>query len=254
MTVSPAAEPAPPSPGPPGALSVRSLSGTVVRPAGEHVRLPFGRDPGTEGVLVGPDDRRVSREHGSFTCRNGTWWLLNSGHTPIEYAPTRQLHADDEPVAMPPGRTVLLLVTGSGGRKHPLEVYVAAADHDRPPPAAGPTLPALQWRLTERERLVLTLLGQQFLRRDPRPQPMSRGHVAAILAELEPEAAWEEKKVDRVIAGVRGRLSAAGVAGLRRDEVPEPIGNSLNHNLLTELAIRTTTLRRADLERIDGLD
>ncbi|GAA3562560.1 hypothetical protein GCM10022222_52820 [Amycolatopsis ultiminotia] len=254
MTVFPAAESAPPSPTPPGALAVRSLSATKTVLPAEHARLPFGRDPGTDGVPVGPDDRRVSREHGSFTYRNGSWWLLNSGQTPIEYAATRRLHADDEPVPMPPGRTILLLVVGTGGRKHPLEVYVAGADRDRPPPAAGPTLPAQVWRLSERERLVLTLLGQQFLRREHRPQPMSRGHVAALMAELEPGEGWDEKKVDRVITPVRNRLSAAGVAGLKREEVPEPIGNSLNHNLLTELTIRTATLTRADLDHAENLD
>jgi hypothetical protein len=40
------------------------------------------------------------------------------------------------------------------------------------------------------------------------------------------------------------------VAGLRAIEVPTPIGNQLNDNLLREL-LRTGTLEPADLTRLD---
>ncbi|WP_326835622.1 FHA domain-containing protein [Amycolatopsis rhabdoformis] len=237
----------------PGAVVVRGLAGTAaVRPA-EYARLPFGRRPGPGGVTVGEDDPRVSREHGALTYRRGWWLLSNSGHTPIEFSPTRLLHADDEPEPLAPGVTTLLVV-GSGGRKHPLEVRVNAPDHQRPMPVTGPTLPGRQWPLTDAQRLVLTVLGQQYLRREHRPQPMSRGHVAEITAALDPGGEWDVKKVDRVVAAVRERLSAQGVRGLKRTEVPEPIGNSLNHNLLTELAITTNSLTRADLDVLDHLD
>jgi hypothetical protein len=43
------------------------------------------------------------------------------------------------------------------------------------------------------------------------------------------------------------------VAGLTRDEVGEPVGNALNHNLITELLL-TTTLVPPDLAEIDVLD
>ncbi|MGW4488227.1 hypothetical protein ACWEOE_30805 [Amycolatopsis sp. NPDC004368] len=42
--------------------------------------------------------------------------------------------------------------------------------------------------------------------------------------------------------------------GLKRTAVPEPIGNSLNHNLLTEPTITTNSLTPADLEALDRLD
>ncbi len=49
------------------------------------------------------------------------------------------------------------------------------------------------------------------------------------------------------MAKVRKRLSKEyGVAGLLEEEVPQPVGNALNHNLITDLLI-TTTIVRSDL-------
>jgi hypothetical protein len=53
------------------------------------------------------------------------------------------------------------------------------------------------------------------------------------------------------VLAVRQRLSAKGVPGLTREEVGEPVGNTLNHNLLVAL-LRSTTLRPADVEVLDG--
>lgn len=240
----------------PGAIVVRGLTGTAGLLPEEFARLPFGRHPGPDGVVAGEDDQRVSREHGALVHRQGWWWLSNSGHTPIEFSPTRQLHADDDPVPLPPGYTTLLVV-GSGGRKHPLEVHVNTPEHHRPLPVAGPTLTGHVWDLDAEERLVLAVLGQQYLRREAHPQPMGRAHVTELVAELRKLDAlepWDVKQVDRVIARVRDRLSNRGVRGLKRSEVPEPIGNSLNHNLLTELTRTTNTLTRADLGPLDRLD
>ncbi|WP_033287866.1 hypothetical protein [Amycolatopsis jejuensis] len=237
----------------PGALFVRGLAGTASVLPAEYARVAFGRAPGPDGVVVGADDPRVSREHGALTHRHGHWLLTANGHTPIEFSRTRLLHAGDEPEALPPGYTTLL-IAGSGGRKHPLEVYVNAADHDRPLPVTGPTLPGHVWPLGDTEKLVLAILGQQYLRREANAQPMSRDHVTEIMRALHPDAEWNVRKVDRVIAGVRKRLAAARVRGLVREEVPEPIANSLNHNLLVELTETTASLTRQDLEPVDDLD
>jgi hypothetical protein len=53
------------------------------------------------------------------------------------------------------------------------------------------------------------------------------------------------------VLAVRQRLSAKGVPGLTREEVGEPVGNTLNHLLLVAL-LRSTTLRPADVEVLDG--
>jgi hypothetical protein len=54
------------------------------------------------------------------------------------------------------------------------------------------------------------------------------------------------KRVEHVIYRVRARLSRAGVPGLTREEVSNPVGNTLNHNLIQEL-LMTTTLVPMDL-------
>jgi len=52
------------------------------------------------------------------------------------------------------------------------------------------------------------------------------------------------------VTEVRNQLSAQGVYGLVREEVGEPVGNLLNHSLLTEL-VRSTTLVPPDLAQLD---
>jgi hypothetical protein len=74
--------------------------------------------------------------------------------------------------------------------------------------------------------------------------------VAAEFAELRPEDGWRPKKAEHLVVGVRKRLSAAGVPGLTREEVGEPVGNMLNHNLVAEL-LRTRTLVPPDLFVLD---
>lgn len=49
---------------------------------------------------------------------------------------------------------------------------------------------------------------------------------------------------------VRRRLARREVRGLTRDEVGEPVGNALNHNLLLELLL-STTLVPPDLRLVD---
>jgi hypothetical protein len=40
------------------------------------------------------------------------------------------------------------------------------------------------------------------------------------------------------------------VSGLLEEEIPPPVGNALNHNLIRELLV-TTTIRRSDLAVLD---
>jgi hypothetical protein len=56
------------------------------------------------------------------------------------------------------------------------------------------------------------------------------------------------------VGRVRKRLHEEhGVMGLTRDEVGEPVGNALNHNLITELLL-SATLVPPDLREIDVLE
>ncbi|MFD1052532.1 FHA domain-containing protein, partial [Kibdelosporangium lantanae] len=65
-----------------------------------------------------------------------------------------------------------------------------------------------------------------------------------------PDVRWTAKKIEHRVAAVRDRLSRAGVPDLTREEVGEPVGNSLNDNLLREL-VRSTTLAPEDLRVMD---
>lgn len=56
--------------------------------------------------------------------------------------------------------------------------------------------------------------------------------------------------MEHIIHAVRMRLSHDGVPGLLRTEVGEPVGNTLNHNLL-QVLLTSTTLVPMDLALID---
>jgi hypothetical protein len=102
------------------------------------------------------------------------------------------------------------------------------------------------WPLTEGERLALIVLGQRYLRHEPSPQPLSWSEAAAVLAQLDPQGGWRTKSVEHRIVRVRQRLHRHGVFGLVASEVSRPIGNQLNDHL-----IRSATLARTDLHRLD---
>ena len=55
---------------------------------------------------------------------------------------------------------------------------------------------------------------------------------------------------EHLVVAACTRLSRGGAPGLTREEVGEPVGNALNHNLLGELLL-STTLVPPDLARID---
>jgi hypothetical protein len=238
----------PPAPGAISALAVRG--GYTVGPRDNRTVL-FGRNKDEVHVCVGEDDRRISRRHGVFTHRRGAWWVSNTGKLPIRLPQSQWLFPDEEELPLAPGYTPLF-IRGSAGREHLLEVYVVGPDGDQPTAThtEATELPKT-WRLEPRERLVLVALGQRYLRHEARSQPLGRQQVADLLTDLQSDVEWNHRKVERVIAAVRMRLAKAGVPGLTREEVPEPVGNWLNHNLLTELVMNTTTLVPPDLALLD---
>lgn len=72
------------------------------------------------------------------------------------------------------------------------------------------------------------------------------------LAEILPDQGWTAKRAEHIGVAVRKRLSHAGVPGLTRDEVGDPVGNALNHNLMLEL-VSSATLVPPDLRVLDEL-
>ena len=97
---------------------------------------------------------------------------------------------------------------------------------------------------------MLIVLGQRYLYQEPYPQPLTWQATTAQLDELQPDRQWRQRRVENLVLAVRLRLSAKGVPGLTREEVGEPVGNTLNHNLLVEL-LRSGTLGPPDLEDLD---
>ncbi|MFC3893090.1 FHA domain-containing protein [Lentzea rhizosphaerae] len=234
----------------PGMLHVLAMTGGLAFGPKEGRTVLFGRSRPDVHVCVGEDDLRISREHGALTCSGGKWWISTLGRLPLRLPESRLLFRQDEPIPLQTGYTPLF-VRGSHERLHLLEVHVQPEDRDRPPADHhAPTRPPRTWHLTAVEKRVIVVLAQRYLLHEQHPIPLSWRQVAQHLNEIRPDDNWNHKKVERVVTEVRNRLSGNGVPGLTREEVGEPIGNTLNHNLIREL-MESTTLVPPDLRILD---
>ena len=234
-----------------GTLSVQAVTGGVIAEPEEGASVRFGRHQEVVDVGVGLDDDQVSRQHGLIVLRRGTWWLSNTGRGPIELPQSRWLRPSEEPIPLAGGYTTLH-VLGSRDRNHLVELYVAGVDGLAPTIRhSSVTRPTRPWQLTADERLALVALGQRYLHNDPGPQPLTHQQVAELLAELRADPKWTKKKVEQIVDKVRKRLAGRGVEGLLREEVGEPVGNTLGVNLIKEL-LRSMTLTPNDLDLIDS--
>jgi hypothetical protein len=233
-------------------IYVLGISGGVaVTPADERAIL-FGRNRPEVHVCVGEDDPKVSRRHGLVGFRKNRWWVSNTGIRPLRVAGARYLFPGEDPLPLPQGYTPLF-VGGSRRREHLIELYVTGVEGVRPMARHhDPTEPPRSWRLARDERLALIVLGQRYLWHDFHPQPLNWQQTAEQLAELEPGETWTPERVERLVLGVRGRLSQSGVPGLTRDEVGEPVESTLNRNLLTTLMLSATLVPR-DLALLDEI-
>ncbi|ONI70858.1 hypothetical protein ALI144C_50655 [Actinosynnema sp. ALI-1.44] len=240
-------------PAQPGTIYALAIAGGIVFGPREGRTILFGRNRPEVHVCIGEDDRRVSRQHGQLTHQANQWWVSNTGRLPIRLPNSRLLFTDEEPIPLVAGYTPLF-VRGSSGREHLLELYVTGSDAQAPTSRhLDPTHPPKNWRLDPNERLALVVLGQRYLLHEARPQPLSWTQVARELDQLQPDAGWTAKKVEHLVVKVRTRLSKDGVAGLTREEIAEPVGNSLNHNLIQEL-LTSTTLVPPDLRLLNHPD
>ncbi|MFC9897097.1 hypothetical protein ACFVMC_25710 [Nocardia sp. NPDC127579] len=233
-----------------GSVSALSLVGGVSFGPKEGRTVVFGRNRPLVHVCVGENDLRISRHQGSLVCGGGRWWVHNLGTQPIRIAESGLLFRDENPFPLECGYTPLF-IRGSQRREHLLEIFVSDAGGGEPGPRhRNVTNAAVSYSLTGSERLALVVLGQRYLRREPSPQPWTWEASARLLADIEPDTGWKRRRVEELVAGVRQRLSRLGVAGLTAAEVPQPIGNMLNHNLIRELLL-TGTLVPRDLALID---
>lgn len=210
----------------------------------------FGRNEPEVHVCVGAGDPGVSRQHGSLRHDGQRWVVRNTGRLPIRLPGSHLLlsgHAEPLAVAYTP-----LFIRSTYGREHLLEVRVAGPALPRPSVVGDDdsTRRVALWELSALERLVAVALGQRYLRHEAFPQPLSWNQVAEHLGRVRPEERWSAKRAEHVVSAVRERLARAGVPGLTRAEVGEPIGNTLNHNLMMELLL-STTLVPPDLKLLD---
>ncbi len=233
-------------PAPPGTIFVLAPEGGYAVPPRTYTLL-FGHERDEVHVPVGTDDPYVSRKQGVFTCVGREWWLRNIGSRPIELSGRMLLTGHEK--RMEPGYTPLV-IRSSGRRSHLLEVRVTGGD---PQAAACSTHaqtkpPEDIYMLDLQQRMVLTALAQRYLVQDAYPQPLAWQNVADSLNRAPSNTkVWTPRMVEAKVVAVRKFLSQEkGVPGLTREELGEPVGNMLNHNLIMEL-LGTSTLVPQDL-------
>ena len=222
--------------------------------------LLFGRDREDVHVPVGVDDPAVSRAgrgvhlswprqrvvaaqqrelaHRTASRRLAAGRAL-AGNQPRIHAAGDQLL----PAAVPPGR-------GPGPRRaRPGTLGPFRGDPTAPPGRRA----AIE--LSAPERLVLTALARRYLEgHDDNLLPLIWKETARV-ANSSPYATrvWNERTVADTVERVRKRLHDRGVYGLVEAEVGQPVGTTLNVNLIREL-LKTATLGSQDLALLPGDD
>lgn len=232
-------------PAPVGTLFVLGAAGGFVSSPHPGFAVMFGRNETDVHVCVGAGDPQVSRLHGRLTYHGHEWWIRNEGRVPIRLPRSTLLVAGQE-VPLAEGYIPLFIRTAPQ-REHLIEVRIVG--RSRTGASARPsdeTVPRQSWEINDTERLVLTALAQRYLRQDAHPQPLSWRQVDAELNTLAGREEWRHNRAANVVAAVRRRLTKAGVPGLTLDDVGDPVGNALNHNLIQEL-LESTTLMPPDL-------
>jgi hypothetical protein len=232
---------------PPGTIFVLAAEGGFCAPP-RRFTLHLGRGKDDVHVAVGSGDPHVSRLHGVLSCDGREWWMRNTGKLPIQLPADAMLLSGPE-MLVKPGYTPAI-IGSPGHQSHLLEIHLVGS---RAPGARTgpqtPTKPPDIHDLSPVERLVLTALAQRYLRQERYPQPVSWKQVADDLDRVLDGREWTPKSAAHVVGAVRERLSAgsAPISGImREDGVGEPVGNTLNHNLIQAL-LKNATLMPADL-------
>ncbi|MFF3863379.1 hypothetical protein [Streptomyces sp. NPDC002209] len=157
----------------------------------------------------------------------------------------------DHEVPISAGFTPLTIETPTC-RAHLVEVYIVGYPGlVQPDDSQAPTDTADVYDLNPTERLVVTVLAQRYLRQEPYPQPVSWQQVAQDLNRVAAYRPWNDKTAERTIANLRQRLANGPnpIRGVLRGEVGEPVGNTLNKNLI-EALLKSATLIPEDLHTL----
>lgn len=241
-------------PAPQGTIFALAADGGFAVPL-RRFTLHFGRDKDDVHVPIGIDDPYISRLAGIFVCDGREWWIRNKGTLPIQF-PGDTLLLSGHELPIEPGYTPLLIGSGNG-RSHLLELHVVGSRTGKTDQAQrGRTKPPEVYDLSLTERLVLTALAQRYLCQEPYPQPLSWKQVTDELNGAPEHRQWTQKSVAHIVGAVRERLATGTrpISGIRRDDgVAEPVGNTLNHNLIQAL-LRSATLMPSDLHLLGPVD
>jgi hypothetical protein len=233
---------------PPGTILLLADDRSYQKKPSADFEVFFGRGQDDVHLAVGVDDPYVSRRQGLLLCDGREWRLRNIGRLPIRLVDESMVLTGHE-LALRAGCTPLL-VGAPAHRVHLVEVHVAG--FARPGAGIGPETPTRSpddYELSEVERLAVVAVAQRYLRQDPSPQPVSWAQAADDLSHAPGVGRrWTARSVEHVVAAVRQRLATgrSPIPGILRGEMPEPVGNTLNHNLITAL-LRSATLTPHDL-------
>ncbi|OLT19493.1 hypothetical protein BJF79_47755 [Actinomadura sp. CNU-125] len=242
-------------PAAPGTLFVQGPKGGMRVAPDAGFTVIFGRCEPEVHVCVGANDQHVSRKHGLIRHDGTRWMLYNTGKRAIRF-PDRLVLGGHE-AELPTSYTPLFII--GPNQEHLLETRIATQPSRDPddqhelgtvdPDGVAPedTRAQLEGRALKDdvERLVLTCLARRYLAQIPNPQPLTWAQVTEELNRVRPDEGWNDKRAARVVEKVRKRLSPI-YPGLREEEIPSPIGNALNHNLITVL-LTNATLVQSDL-------
>lgn len=244
------AEEVPPAPA--GAIFVLSSAGGFASPRMRTV-LHFGREVDDVHIPIGVNDPHVSRQQGKIVCEGSEWRLHNEGRLPL-CLPRGEMLLTGFAKPLESGYTPLFIGSAKNGW-HLLEIHVVGPNPSRGTyDPQGPTATSIdRIELSEVERLVMTALAQRYLRGERYPQPLSWNQVAECLKEAAPGRKWTPNGVAHRVGDLRERLSkgSSSIPGIRREDgVAEPVGNTLNHNLIRAL-LECASLTPRDLRLLD---
>lgn len=227
-----------------GTLIVVGPERGYAAPPSPGKEVSFGRNRDEVHVPIGADDQNVSRQHGVFTCwgSGSTWeWRLrNSGNRPIKLlscglVPGRDLLLAGQERPLAPGYSPLV-INPSGERSHLVKVRIIGKPGPGPQDITkDPTVPPeTAYELSDTERLVLTALARLYLEEyEDHPRPLTWDETArAANGSLYSTKTWNERTVADTVVKVRERLHSQGVPGMRGDQFGQPLGNTLNVNLI----------------------
>jgi hypothetical protein len=215
---------------PPGTIFVSGDHGGWAVPLSEYT-LRFGRDKDEVEVPIAIGDTHVSRQQGAIVCDGHTWWLENRGKRTI-HIPGQQKLLKGEGRLLGSGYTLLYIITPEK-RTYPLHVRVVGEKRrssGRRPKER--TKEADAYKLSDTERMVLAALAQRYLRGEPHPQPVTWQQTADLVNLAPGPKDWGPRAAEHLVTRVRERLA---IPFTSRREMGEPVGNSLNHNLIEAL-------------------